>query len=69
MSVKKDEIKKVIDETGHAIDDKVEQISAERKIPKAIVWLGLAVVVGVVLDALGVIQWLSCDLSRMSGNL
>jgi len=55
MSVKKDEIKKVIDETGHAIDDKVEQISAERKIPKAIVWLGLAVVVGVVLDALGVI--------------
>jgi len=53
--IDKEEIKNKLDEVGHKIDDKVEEVSAEKGIPKWAVWLGLAVVVGIALNAFGII--------------
>lgn len=38
--------KSKIDELGSKIDDKVEEISAKKGVPKWVVWVGLAIIVG-----------------------
>ncbi len=42
-------------EIGSKIDDEVEKIAAEKKVPKWAVWLALAVALGVALKLFGVI--------------
>jgi hypothetical protein len=42
-------------EIGSKIDDEVEKIAAEKKVPNWAVWLALAVALGVALKLFGVI--------------
>lgn len=47
-----EELKGKIDEVGSKIDDKVEETAAKYNVPKWAVWLGGAVVVGIVIKIL-----------------